>query len=119
LQSARLRKIAAGARGFLYAVAVFGTTGARKNVDGRAIALVRRAKKVSRLPVCAGFGIATPQHARVFAKAGADGVIVGSEIANLYSKAMSAGGKKGEERALSVISSYSRRIKYACGRRYA
>jgi tryptophan synthase alpha chain len=32
---ARLRKIAAGARGFLYAVAVFGTTGARKKVDGR------------------------------------------------------------------------------------
>jgi len=108
---ARLRKIAAGARGFLYAIAVFGTTGARKRVDARAIALVKRAKNVSRLPVCAGFGIATPQHAVEFAKAGAGGVIVGSEIANLYSKRISADGKLEERNALAAISPYARRMK--------
>ncbi|MEM2137630.1 MAG: tryptophan synthase subunit alpha [Candidatus Anstonellaceae archaeon] len=112
----RLRRIAAGARGFLYAVSVFGTTGARNKVDAEAIALVRRVKRATSLPVCAGFGIALPSHAKEFAKAGADGIIVGSQIANLYSKAMSAGGKNNEQRTIAAISSYARRMKRACGR---
>lgn len=113
---ARVRRIASGASGFLYAVAVFGTTGARKGVDARAIKLVRRAKRITELPLCAGFGIATPKHAKEFAKAGADGVIVGSEIANLYSKLLSAGGKRREREAIAVLSAYARRMKLACGR---
>src|SRR3989344_5847440 len=51
----RIADISKAAGGFLYAVAAFGTTGARKSVDERAIALVKRTKKLSDLPVIAGF----------------------------------------------------------------
>lgn len=110
---ARLRKIAAKSRGFMYAVAVLGITGARKNVSGNALGLVRRAKKVSRLPVAVGFGVSRPEHAREFSRAGADGVIVGSEIANIYSKFI-RGKKIDERRALAEIGKFARRMKGGC-----
>ena len=109
----RLEKIASRAKGFLYAVAVFGTTGARKRVDARAIALVKMAKRGSRLPVCAGFGISTQKHAKEFARAGADGVIVGSGIVNLYA-GLAGRDKTGERKAIVRISTYCRRMKGAC-----
>ena len=108
----RLGKIAAKAGGFLYAVSVIGTTGAKESVDGKALELVKRAKKFG-LPVCAGFGISKPKHADEFARAGADGVIVGSEIVNIYSKFI---GGKGIDaaRALDEIGRYAVDMKGAC-----
>jgi tryptophan synthase alpha chain len=114
---ARIRKIAHGASGFLYAVSVSGTTGARKEVAKGALELVARARKNSRLPVVAGFGISQPAHARKFASVGADGVIVGSHLADLYSKHM-VGSKERwkakEKKALAEIASYARKMKRAC-----
>ena len=108
----RLSRIAAGAGGFLYAVSVLGTTGARENVDSRALELVKRAKRFG-LPVCAGFGISKPEHAEEFALAGADGVIVGSEIANIYSKHIN--GKEIETgKSLGEIAEYASAMKRAC-----
>ncbi len=109
----RLRRIARKARGFLYAVSVLGTTGARKKIDRRAVELVSRAKRASKLPICVGFGIATPAHAAAFAQAGADGVIVGSEIANIYS-AFIRKGRIDDGGALAKIASYARRMGVAC-----
>ncbi len=109
---ARMKKIAGKAGGFLYAVAVFGTTGARKDVDIRAIGLVKKAKKYG-VPVCAGFGISTPKHAAAFAMAGADGIIVGSGIVNAYSKFVQ-GKKIDGRRAIEELSPYCRGMKQAC-----
>jgi len=108
----RLAKIAKGASGFLYAVSVIGTTGARESVDGNALELVKRAKKFG-LPVCAGFGISKPKHAGEFAKAGAGGVIVGSEIVNIYSKSIS-GKRIDSAKALVEIKRYAEGMKRAC-----
>jgi tryptophan synthase alpha chain len=41
---------------------------------------VSRVKKVSPLPVAVGFGVSRPEHVLAVAKAGADGVIVGSAL---------------------------------------
>jgi tryptophan synthase alpha chain len=38
------------------------------------------------VPVCVGFGISKPEHAVEVAKAGADGVIIGSKIVGIIEK---------------------------------
>src|SRR4029077_3748259 len=61
---ARLRVAAEQTDGWLYLVTVTGTTGAREGVSDQLPALVERARRVSDVPLYAGFGISTPEHAR-------------------------------------------------------
>jgi tryptophan synthase alpha chain len=76
----RLAQIGARARGFLYAVALTGTTGERRSLErGLADVLARVASRTS-VPVAVGFGIGTPEQAAGAAAAGADGVIIGSRL---------------------------------------
>jgi tryptophan synthase alpha chain len=74
---ARLRVAAAETDGWLYLVTVTGTTGARDGVSPALAGLVERARAVADVPLYAGFGISTPEHARAAANL-ADGVVVGS-----------------------------------------
>ena len=80
----RLKRIAEVATGFLYAVAVYGTTGTRENISDDATALIKRAKEMTDVPVVVGFGISKPEQAKEYVKAGANGVIVGSRIVDIY-----------------------------------
>jgi len=73
----RMRLAAARTDGWLYLVSLTGTTGARATVSGRLADLVQRARAVTKVPLLAGFGIATPQQAAETASL-ADGVVVGS-----------------------------------------
>jgi tryptophan synthase alpha chain len=75
----RLKRIAAACEGFVYAVSRTGVTGARHELADDARKLVRRLRRVTKLPIALGFGISTPQQ---FAEVGefADGVVVGSAI---------------------------------------
>jgi tryptophan synthase alpha chain len=78
---ARMAAIGARARGFLYAVSVVGTTGERApSLSERYRELVALAKASTEAPVALGFGIGTPEQARMAADAGADGVIVGTRL---------------------------------------
>jgi tryptophan synthase alpha chain len=63
--------------GWLYLVTVTGTTGARSELSPALAPLVSRARRLTDVPLYAGFGISTPESA---AEAGAlaDGVVVGS-----------------------------------------
>jgi tryptophan synthase alpha chain len=76
----RLAQIGAGARGFLYAVSVVGTTGEREAMQEHLGEVIASAKAATRVPVALGFGISTPEQARAAAQAGADGVIVGTRL---------------------------------------
>ena len=76
----RLRAISEVGTGYLYAVARLGTTGERAGIDPDLAVTIARLRAGSGLPVLVGFGIATPEHAGVVTRAGADGVIVGSAI---------------------------------------
>ena len=69
-----------GRAGFLYAVSVVGTTGERVALSDRFAEIVARAKASTEVPVALGFGIGTPEQARMAADAGADGVIVGTRL---------------------------------------
>jgi tryptophan synthase alpha chain len=73
----RIRIAAELTDGWLYLVTLTGTTGARKEVSPALAGLVARARAATDLPLYAGFGISTPDHARQAAEL-ADGVVVGS-----------------------------------------
>ncbi len=73
----RIRAAAAATDGWLYLVSLTGTTGARTEVSPALPGLVERARTATDLPLYAGFGISTPEHAAA-AAALADGVVVGS-----------------------------------------
>jgi len=73
----RLRVAAQQTDGWLYLVTLTGTTGARQEVSPALAGLVERARAVADVPLYAGFGISTPEHARATAEL-ADGVVVGS-----------------------------------------
>lgn len=86
----RLQKIVQHARGFIYLVSRLGVTGTDErdaSRDSRLTALIASVKKATDLPVLAGFGISTPAHAEKMIASGADGVITGSKIIDLVSKA--------------------------------
>jgi len=74
---ARLAKVAASCRGFVYAASTMGVTGARQSVASSAQGLVERLRAVTDLPVCVGLGVSNSEQAREVAEY-ADGVIVGS-----------------------------------------
>ena len=79
--ASRVARIARVSAGFLYMVAVYGTTGARDGVSGYAVESLRRVKEAAGdIPVGIGFGVGGPADVRRYAEAGADGIIVGSAI---------------------------------------
>ena len=75
----RLQRIADASRGFVYAVSRTGVTGARQKLADDARKLVRRLRRVTKLPIALGFGISTAEQ---FAEVGefADAGVVGSAI---------------------------------------
>ena len=63
--------------GWLYLVTLTGTTGARDDLSPALGSLVERVRRVTDVPIYAGFGIGTPEQARGAAEL-ADGIAVGS-----------------------------------------
>ncbi|GAA1961047.1 tryptophan synthase subunit alpha [Nocardioides panacihumi] len=73
----RIAMTTAACRGFVYATAVMGVTGARTTTSDLAAPLVARTKSTTDLPVGVGLGVSNGDQAAAVA-AYADGVIVGS-----------------------------------------
>ena len=73
----RLRMTAAACRGFVYATAVMGVTGARESSSDLMAPLVARTRAVTDLPIGVGLGVSNGDQAAEVAQV-ADGVIVGS-----------------------------------------
>jgi tryptophan synthase alpha chain len=63
--------------GWLYLVTLAGTTGARGDLSPALAGLAERARRLVKVPLYAGFGISTPEHARAAAEL-TDGIVVGS-----------------------------------------
>lgn len=76
---ARRAAVAKASKGFIYYVSLTGITGAKLTDLGNVEDNVKRIRKVTRVPISVGFGVATPEDAARIA-AVADGVIVGSAI---------------------------------------
>lgn len=82
----RARRVLTQAGGFVYYITVTGVTGARKDVPPDLTDRLQALKRITDLPVMAGFGVSSPEMARKVSRH-ADGVVVGSALINLVSRA--------------------------------
>lgn len=73
----RMKKIAANASGFLYLVSKTGVTGSAGLDTGDVRDHITDLRAVTQLPICVGFGISTPEDAKILAPH-ADGIVIGS-----------------------------------------
>lgn len=99
----RLAAVTAQCRGFVYATAVMGVTGARATVGEAADDLVSRTRSVTDLPVCVGLGVSTREQAAQVGQF-ADGVIVGSALVRCLTEAPS------EEEGLEALGALAREL---------
>lgn len=99
---ARLKRIAQASTGFIYFVSLTGVTGKRDAMVYHWLAPLRQLRKMTRLPICLGFGISKALHVQRAVKY-ADGVIVGSALLEVVRRS----GPQGAGRFL-------RRLKEAC-----
>jgi tryptophan synthase alpha chain len=106
---ARLRAIAANSAGFIYYVSLTGVTGARAKLPPEVISKVRTIKRMTKKPVCVGFGVSNPGQAKGIAKV-ADGVIVGSAIVKVV-------GDSAKGVLVKKVSSFSKRLADAVHRK--
>ncbi len=78
-QKDRLLKIAKATSGFLYMVAVFGTTGIQTKIHQYTLNALKSTKRtIKDVPIGVGFGISNEKDVRKYVSVGADAVIVGS-----------------------------------------
>ena len=84
----RIQKISKASSGFLYLVAVFGTTGIKTGIKKYTLDAIKQVKKQTKgkIPIGIGFGVSTPEDVKKYIKAGADAVIVGSAYLKLIEK---------------------------------
>ncbi len=75
----RMKEIAANGSGFVYLISRLGVTGTQQNLAADLPETTARLRSATDLPICIGFGVSQPQHARAAAGL-ADGVVVGSAI---------------------------------------
>lgn len=75
----RMVKIAQRSQGFLYCVSSLGVTGARSHFDPRVYDFLKTVREASSIPTAVGFGISTPEQAKVM-REHSDGVVVGSAL---------------------------------------
>jgi tryptophan synthase alpha chain len=75
----RMALIATHGRGFVYLISRLGVTGMQDSVATGLSGTLQTLREVCTLPICVGFGISTPAHAREVG-AMADGIVVGSAI---------------------------------------
>jgi len=102
----RMKLIASRTTGFIYTVSVLGVTGSRSELSDTVEGLIGRLKKLTSVPVCVGFGISKPEHAAAVARAGADGVIIGSKVVGMIESNLGD-----REKTLAEISAFLTEVK--------
>jgi tryptophan synthase alpha chain len=88
----RLPAVLANTSGFVYYVSITGITGSAAADIAAVTEAVARIKRHTRLPVCVGFGIRTPEAARAIAE-NADGAVVGTALVDALRGSLDAEGR--------------------------
>lgn len=81
----RMQMLCEGSGGFIYAVTMTGTTGKNVAVPEEVLQYFERVKKISPVPVCAGFGIRSREQVQRLAPF-IDGAIVGSALVEVLER---------------------------------
>jgi tryptophan synthase alpha chain len=86
---ARLERIAAVSKGFVYAISRVGITGTQQALASDAESLVKRLRRYTNLPIAVGFGVSNAEH---FAAVGefADAAVIGSALVAIIEKSKPA-----------------------------
>lgn len=79
----RTKKIVSVCTGFVYYVSITGITGSKLLLDKHITDHIRKIKEIKDIPVAIGFGVSTPEEAKMVASI-SDGVIVGSAIVKRF-----------------------------------
>lgn len=101
----RVRQIVKNSSGFVYCIAVAGTTGVRDQVADQLLKQLDWLKTETKLPLAVGFGIGKPEHIDPL-RGKADGVIIGSAVVRHMQDL--ADGKATKEAALGAIGQLSK-----------
>lgn len=88
----RLPAVLANTSGFVYYVAITGITGAAAAAATAVSGAVARIKRHTKLPVCVGFGIRTPENAQAIASH-ANGAVVGTALVDALKNSLDAEGR--------------------------
>lgn len=104
----RAKKILKTAKGFVYHITVAGVTGQKTAIADEVGKGIRKIKKHTKLPVCAGFGIKTPEQAKEVAK-NADGIVVGSALIKMIEENLN-NPKKAEKEILDFVKAVRKNI---------
>ena len=111
-RAGRLEMLVRETQGFLYYASLQGVTGARAAVARGVEEKVRQAQSLGEVPVCVGFGVATPEHAEKIG-AYADGVVVGSAIVDKIESAVlnATGGSEAIAAAVEKVGRFIEELK--------
>lgn len=88
----RLPAVLANTSGFVYYVSITGITGAAAADTSVVSEAVARIKRHTKLPICVGFGIRTPETARAIASH-ANGAVVGTALVDALKNSLDADGR--------------------------
>jgi len=99
----RIKANTKASSGFIYYVSLTGITGTQQAVAPSVIKKINHIKRFTKKPVCAGFGISTPQQVKDIGRV-ADGVIVGSAIVKAIEQ------NKGSRDLVEKVSRYVRSL---------
>ncbi len=97
--TSRMRFICDKVTGFVYVVSRLGTTGVRTDMSSSVAATLSRLHRLTKKPVCVGFGISLPEHVRQMKTAGVDGAIVGSALVKIIEE-----NRNDKRKMLSLLS---------------
>ncbi|MBC8099865.1 MAG: tryptophan synthase subunit alpha [Armatimonadetes bacterium] len=96
----RIALVAQQATGFIYVVPITGITGARTELPPDLVEFIGRVRAQAQQPLVMGFGISTPEHARVM-----HGLVNGFIVGSALVKAGAAGGEAGTQAVRALTAS--------------
>jgi tryptophan synthase alpha chain len=99
----RLARIAQCSSGFLYLISRTGVTGAKDALPDDLPVLLRRARRVTELPIAVGFGISLPGHVSILGGL-ADAAVVGSALVSEIENAARSSSPAAIEAAAAALS---------------
>lgn len=104
----RAKKIASGAKGFIYLISKTGVTGSGGLDTSRTGEYAEMVRKVTDMPLCTGFGISKPEDARALAAYG-DGIVIGSAFEKAIEE--NIGKPDMEEKLAAMVRSFKAAMK--------
>lgn len=109
----RLEKIAACSSGFLYLISRTGVTGEKDSLSDELPGFLRRARKLTQLPIAVGFGISLPGHVSMLGGL-ADAAVVGSALVSEIEQATASDSSPAAiDRAAAALTARVRSLKDA------